>query len=92
MTSAPDECCEVDGPDPQEADVVVVCRVVLGMEVDFQNILYLHRFPCSFNSFSRYVGMYIYMYGALWRCGIVVIAPTYRTEDPEFESRQGVIF
>jgi hypothetical protein len=27
-----------------------------------------------------------------WRRGIVVIASTYRTEDPEFESRQGERF
>jgi hypothetical protein len=27
-----------------------------------------------------------------WRRGIVVIAHAYRTEDPEFESRQGVRF
>jgi hypothetical protein len=27
-----------------------------------------------------------------WRRDIVVIASAYKTEDPEFESRQGVMF
>jgi hypothetical protein len=30
--------------------------------------------------------------GLPWRSGIVVIAYAYRTEDPGFESRQGVRF